>query len=86
MQHEEAYSLIVQPTKNKARLALLLNDMILHDFESLVQLLYRVDVPENRLKQLLQQPHTDAGLLLANLLIERQEQKMALRKQFSTLR
>jgi hypothetical protein len=71
--------------ERKTKLASLLNELILHDFHALVQLLYRVDVSEKQVKQLLQQqPGTDAGLLLASLLIERQEDKAALRQQFKT--
>ncbi len=58
--------------------------MIADNFESLVQLLYQVDVPEKEVKLLLQQPHTDAGLLLAGILLERQQQKATWRKRFST--
>lgn len=66
-------------------LAGLLNQLIIQDFESLVQLLYRVDVPEKKVRQLLrQQPGTDAGLLLAELLIARQREKAATRKRFKT--
>ena len=67
------------------RLAALLNEMILHDFEALLQLLYRVDVPEQKVKQLLrQQPETDAGLLLAGMLIKRQQEKEVLRQKFQS--
>lgn len=68
----------------KIKLAALLNELIQHDFHALVQLLYRVDVPEKQVKQLLQQqPGTDAGILLATLLLKRQEEKEALRQQCS---
>jgi hypothetical protein len=67
--------------ENKKELASLLNDMILHRFDLLVQLLYRVDVPEQQVKQLLQaHPQSDAGMLLAELLLQRQEQKKAILK------
>lgn len=66
---------------NKKELAFILNDMILHRFDLLVQLLYRVDVPEAQVKQLLQaHPQSDAGMLLAELLLQRQEQKKAILK------
>ncbi len=61
-----------------------INEMILHRFDRLVQLLYRMDVPEKKLKQLLQdQPGTDAGQLIAALVLEREQQKIATRRQFS---
>lgn len=63
------------------RLGNLLNDLILHDFNALVQLLYRMDVPEREVRALLQQnAHTNAGQLLARLLLQRQKEKALLRE------
>lgn len=63
------------------RLQQLLNELIVHDFEGLVYLLYRVDVPEKEVSALLQQePHVDAGKLLAGLLLKRQAAKERSRK------
>jgi hypothetical protein len=60
----------------KNQLARYLNHLLLHDFGALVQLLYTIDVPEQKLKTALQQnQETDAGLLMAELIIQRQEQK-----------
>jgi len=43
-----------------------------------VQLLYRIDVNEARLKQVLKDnPNEDAGKIIAQLIIERQQQKAA---------
>jgi hypothetical protein len=54
------------------------------DFGALVQLLYRVDVSESRLRQLLLENRTtDAGRLIARLLLERQWQKIVTRREFS---
>ena len=54
------------------------------DFSTLVQLLYRVDVSESRLRQLLLENRTtDAGRLIARLLLERQWQKIVTRREFS---
>ena len=40
-------------------------------------MLYRIDVSEQKLKQLVQKkPTTDAAVIITDLLIERQEQKM----------
>jgi hypothetical protein len=58
------------------------NHLINTDFEKLVQLLYRVDVSESKLKKILQEnAGDDAGKLIALLLIERQQEKLASRKQ-----
>lgn len=54
-----------------------INHLLLHDFNKLVSILYRVDVSESKLKETLQlNPQTDAALLIANLLIARQEEKL----------
>lgn len=64
-----------------------LNDLLLHNFPQLVQLLYRVDVSEVLLKATLKQnPTKDAGELIADLLLQRQREKLAARNthRFST--
>lgn len=66
-------------------LAVYLNDLLLHDFAALVQLLYRVDVSEKKLKAVLQAfPEEDAGTLLADLIIQRQQEKYRLRSSSSS--
>jgi len=61
-----------------------INDLINNDFQKLVLILYRMDVSEIKLKQLLKEnPGTDAGPIIANLMIERQEQKIRSRQQFN---
>jgi hypothetical protein len=48
-----------------------------------VQLLYQVDVPEKKLKAVLEaHPTEDAGNLIADLLIERQREKKELKNRF----
>jgi len=55
----------------------IVNDLIENDLARLVQFLYRVDVNETKLKQLLQDnPQTDAAVLITDLLIERQLEKI----------
>jgi len=62
-------------SKEKIREAV--NDLIANDFNQLAQLLYSVDVNENKLKKLLHDnPQTDAAILITDLLIERQLEKM----------
>ncbi len=54
-----------------------INQLILTNFEKLVQLLYRIDVSEAKLKTLLKEnPEKDAGKLIAWLITERQLQKI----------
>ncbi|MBK8522102.1 MAG: hypothetical protein IPL54_14950 [Chitinophagaceae bacterium] len=65
-------------------LAAYINNLIKNDFDKLVAYLYRIDVNEEKLKTLLQKnPDEDAGNIIAALIIERQQQKIKWRKQFS---
>jgi hypothetical protein len=60
-----------------------INTLIQHDFNTLVRLLYRVDVSESKLKSLLKEnQNQDAGKLIASLIIERQIQKIKTRNDF----
>lgn len=65
----------------KKKLAAYLNDLINHDFNKLIFLLYRVDINENKLKELLAAANKNAGLLIAEMMIERQQQKIQSREQ-----
>ncbi|MBK7308740.1 MAG: hypothetical protein IPI88_18140 [Chitinophagaceae bacterium] len=66
------------------QLSAYINQLIKNDFDKLIAYLYRIDVNEEKLKTLLQQnPGEDAGNIIATLIIERQEQKIKYRKQFS---
>ncbi|HMO32855.1 MAG TPA: hypothetical protein PKE63_11060 [Lacibacter sp.] len=84
---QESLSLAVPDSVSEAELLDVLthriNHLLVHDFQHLVQLLYRMDVPEQKLKQLLRQhPDTDAARIIATLVVERQQQKLETRKQF----
>ena len=66
----------------KQKLALHINHLINHDFEKLVSLLYRIDVNENKMRQLLEQKDGEnAAGLIADLIIERQLQKIKSRQE-----
>lgn len=66
------------------QLAVYVNQLIQSDFQKLITLLYRIDVSETKLKQLLQQhPREDAGKIIAALIIERQLQKIQSRREFT---
>jgi hypothetical protein len=59
-----------------------INALLQKDFSQLVSLLYRLDVSEAKLRALLQQnPDTDAAILIANLVLERQAQKIRSRRE-----
>ncbi|RZL98699.1 MAG: hypothetical protein EOO88_60375 [Pedobacter sp.] len=68
-----------------ARLQLIarINWLILHDFERLVNTLYRIDVSEKKINALLKDfPQTDAAAIIAELVIRREEEKYRSRQQF----
>ena len=60
-----------------------INYLILHEFDSLIRILYRLDVDEKKLRNILHEnPNEDAGLLIADLIIEREQKKAETRKMF----
>lgn len=62
-----------------------INDLLLHDFNKLVQILYRIDVNEKKLKELLMQnTGTDSAIIITDLLIQRQEEKLKSRNLFQS--
>lgn len=68
----------------KQLLAEKINELINNDFQKLVSILYRMDVSEIKLNHLLKEnPRTDAGPIIADLMIERQAEKIKSRQQFS---
>ena len=59
--------------------------LLLNDFNKLVQLLYQVDVNEQKLKQLIKEnPQMNASVLITDLLIQRQEEKIKTRETFKS--
>ena len=68
----------------EAAMAEKINAMITGDFSGLIRILYRIDVSESRLRQLLQENKaTDAGRLIAQLILERLWQKILTRREYS---
>ena len=67
----------------RTQLSQYINELLLHNFDGLLLLLYRVDVSEKQLKKVLaENKNTDAGELIADLILKRQEEKIALRRSF----
>ena len=67
------------------KLTVFINYLILNDFQKLISILYKVDVDEKKLKRILKEnAGTDAGEIIANLIIEREIQKIETRKQFGS--
>ncbi|MDB5202047.1 MAG: hypothetical protein JWQ27_1456 [Ferruginibacter sp.] len=66
----------------RSQLAAFVNDLILHHFDQLVWLLYRIDVSEKKLTTLLAStPKEDAGQLIADMIISRQLEKIKSRQE-----
>jgi hypothetical protein len=62
-----------------------INELIKNDFSRLVQILYRIDVSEAKLKNILSEnPNEDAGKLIAQVIIERLAATKKARESFST--
>src|SRR3954471_14130361 len=60
-----------------------INNLLQYDFNKLITILYRVDVSDQKLQSLLnRQPQQDAANIIADLLIERQIQKIKSRNEF----
>ena len=67
----------------RTALAEWVNELIQHDLSELIRVLYRVDISENKLKFLLREKvGEDAAFIIADLIIERQLQKIKTRQQF----
>ncbi len=74
---------IILTNNFRVELAAFINHLINTDFEKLVFLLYRIDVRESTIKQLLALPSSsNAGELIADAIIARQSEKIDSRKQF----
>lgn len=78
---------ITEPAASLDDLRILLaekfNELIKKDFNGLIQLLYRIDISEEKLKQTLKENKgKNSGELLAEMTIERQLQKIQSRQQY----
>lgn len=65
-------------------LAAHIDHLVVNDFSRLIYLLYRLDISEEKLKQLLQQHSVSAGTVIAILMVERQLQINESRKHFTS--
>lgn len=60
-----------------------IHQLINKDFNKLILVLYRVDISEKKLKEQLANNASDAGLLIADLIIARESEKIKSRQQYS---
>lgn len=81
--HEHNIDVAAFEQLNRQDLVNTINDLILHDFEKLVFVLYRIDVNEAKIKSLLATKNdTNAADLIADAIIERINQKKAAKELF----
>ena len=72
-------------TGSYAKLCDEINHLITADFHSLVNILYRMDVSETRISSALSgHPGRDSAQIIADLMLERQVEKIKTRKQFKS--
>ncbi|MBL0146102.1 MAG: hypothetical protein IPP48_10305 [Chitinophagaceae bacterium] len=61
-----------------------INELINTNFEKLISILYRMDVSEQKIKHLLAYNNrTNAGVIIATLMVERELQKIKSRAEFA---
>ncbi|MBM3442237.1 MAG: hypothetical protein FJX89_05980 [Bacteroidetes bacterium] len=61
--------------------------LIVEDFQRLIAMLYRLDIPEQRLKEMLRKHRqAEAGRIIAHLILERQKEKQRSREATRTQR
>ncbi len=94
MENDELYSIVTAelglPVKednsgiSKELLVQKVNELIVNDFEKLVNILYRMDVSETKINTLLKEfMQEDAAEIIVNLMMERAAQKIKSRQQFN---
>ena len=63
-----------------------INHLLVNDFASLVQILYRIDIDENKLKERLKQQNTEpAATVIADMMLKRVANTIETKKHFSNL-
>jgi len=74
---------IISLNELKKALSDILNGLITNDFSRLISILYRLDISEKKLKELLKNSiNISAGDIIAKMIIERQTEKIKTRKLF----
>jgi len=66
----------------REKLAALIHELINHDFNKLILILYRLDINETKLKEKLADKTADAGLLIADMIIIREKEKIESREKY----
>lgn len=78
------FDMLTQSSLNlfREKLASIIHELINHDFNKLILILYRLDISENNLKEKLANKTPDAGLLIADMIIMREQEKIESRKKY----
>ena len=71
--YDEAFLLIMR----------VIEDLLAKDFNGLLNVLYRIDVSESKLKEALAESTDNPASVITQMIIERQLQKVATRKKYS---
>ncbi len=80
---DSAEPLLTLEQLSASQLADFINNLIERDFSRLVQLLYRLDVSEEKIKTvLIENPSGDAGAMLAQIILERIAQREKTKNMF----
>lgn len=80
---------LVEESKDEAALlqliTLYVQELIDKDFEKLLQTLYRIDIPDFKVKRAVEQSSPgDAPKIIAQLILEREKQKVATRANYKS--
>jgi hypothetical protein len=80
---DQENNLLTLEQLSETQLSDFINELIDKDFSRLVQILYRLDVSEEKLKSvLLEHPTGDAGEMITKLILERIAQREKAKQQF----
>ena len=60
-------------------------DLLLHDFSTLVNVLYKIDINEQKARTCFGKPNEEIAQCLTLLIIERQTQKIAFRQKYKSI-
>jgi|SRR5215203_5934353 len=81
--HQKEQLPVAQKEALRKQLIEYINHLLVRDFNKVVQILYMVDVNEAKLKLVIEQnPTTETAVIIVDLLIERQDQKIEMKKSF----
>ena len=66
------------------RIMRVVEDLLAKDFKHLINVLYRIDVSEEKLKEALAESTDNPASIITKMIIERELQKVATRKKYSS--